>query len=76
MHVTVPDIFTFFRMICAVVLPFLTPLSPAFLIIYAASGISDMLDGYLARKLGSPAPGGQGWTAPRICCCTPSPFPC
>ena len=39
-------------MICAVVLPFLTPLSPAFLVIYALSGISDMLDGYLARKLG------------------------
>lgn len=52
MHVTVPDIFTFFRMICAVVLPFLTPLSPTFLIIYAVSGLSDMLDGYLARKLG------------------------
>ena len=52
MHVTVPDIFTFFRMICAVILPFLTPLSPTFLIIYALSGVSDMLDGYLARKLG------------------------
>lgn len=52
MHVTVPDIFTFFRMICAVILPFLTPLSPEFLIVYALSGISDMLDGYLARKLG------------------------
>lgn len=52
MHVTVPDIFTFFRMICAVILPFLTPLSPAFLTIYALSGASDMLDGYLARKLG------------------------
>ena len=39
-------------MICAVVLPFLTPLSPSFLIIYALSGLSDMLDGYLARKLG------------------------
>jgi CDP-diacylglycerol--glycerol-3-phosphate 3-phosphatidyltransferase len=52
MHVTIPDIFTFFRMICAVVLPFLTPLSPAFLIIYAVSGASDMADGYLARKLG------------------------
>ena len=52
MHVTVPDLFTFFRMICAVVLPFLTPLSPSFLIIYALSGLSDMLDGYLARKLG------------------------
>ena len=52
MHVTIPDIFTFFRMICAVILPFLTPLSPPFLVIYALSGVSDMLDGYLARKLG------------------------
>ena len=39
-------------MICAVVLPFLTPLSPPFLIIYALSGLSDTVDGYLARKLG------------------------
>lgn len=52
LHVTIPDIFTFFRMICAVILPFLAPLSPAFLIIYGVSGVSDMLDGYLARKLG------------------------
>ena len=51
MRVTIPDIFTFFRMVCAVLLPFLTPLSPAFLIIYALSGVSDMLDGFLARKL-------------------------
>ena len=52
MHVTIPDLFTFFRMICAVVLPFLTPLSPVFLTVYALSGVSDMLDGFLARKLG------------------------
>ena len=51
MRVTIPDIFTFFRMVCAVLLPFLTPLSPTFLIIYALSGVSDMLDGFLARKL-------------------------
>lgn len=51
MRVTVPDVFTFLRILCALVLLFLTPLSIPFLAVYALSGLSDLLDGFLARKL-------------------------
>ena len=51
LRVTVPDLFTYLRILCAVVLLFLVPLSPVYLAIYALSGVSDALDGYLARKL-------------------------
>ncbi|MEG2369383.1 MAG: CDP-alcohol phosphatidyltransferase family protein [Gordonibacter sp.] len=40
------------RIIGAVGLVFLQPLSPLFFVIYALCGISDVLDGWLARKAG------------------------
>ena len=58
MRITVADFFTYLRMVCAVVLLFLTPLSPVFLAVYALSGISDGLDGFLARKLNQATPWG------------------
>ena len=58
MHVTIPDLFTYLRIVCAIVLLFLTPLGPAFLAVYAVSGVSDALDGYLARKLDQASPWG------------------
>lgn len=41
---------TIMRMLLSVVLLFLSPLSFVFWIIYTACGITDMLDGYVARK--------------------------
>lgn len=58
MRVTVPDIFTLLRILCALILLFLPPLSTAFLVIYAFSGLSDLLDGFLARKLDQTSPFG------------------
>ena len=41
---------TFFRMAAGIVLLFCPVFSPAFYVIYIAAGLSDMLDGFLARK--------------------------
>ncbi len=46
----VPNILTVFRIGFAVLLPLTGPLSPAFFTLYALCGVSDMLDGYIARK--------------------------
>ena len=48
---TLPNIITIFRAIGALGLLFFGVGSAAFWVIYFACGISDMLDGYLARKL-------------------------
>ena len=45
-----PNILTIFRIACAAFLPLAGPLSPAFFALYALCGVSDMLDGYIARK--------------------------
>lgn len=58
MRVTVADFFTYLRMLCAVILLFLTPLGLPFLLIYALSGLSDALDGFFARKLNQVSPWG------------------
>ncbi|MGX8686203.1 MAG: CDP-alcohol phosphatidyltransferase family protein [bacterium] len=41
---------TFFRMAAAIVLLFCPVFSPAFYVFYIAAGLSDMLDGFLARQ--------------------------
>ena len=41
---------TIFRMAASVVLLFLPVFSPAFYVFYIAAGLSDMLDGFVARK--------------------------
>ena len=46
-----PNIITLTRIISALYLYFINPITVAFLIIYIYCGISDMLDGYLARRL-------------------------
>lgn len=46
-----PNIITVFRAIGALGLLFFSVESPVFWVIYFACGISDMLDGYLARKM-------------------------
>ncbi len=41
---------TILRIILSVSLPFLPPLQTAFLLVYAVCGITDALDGFIARK--------------------------
>ena len=41
---------TFFRIVVSIVLLFSPAFSPAFYALYIAAGLSDMLDGYVARK--------------------------
>ena len=47
----IPNIITAFRILGAACLLFFNPLSAPFWVIYGLCGISDMADGYLARKL-------------------------
>ena len=47
----IPNIISALRILGAILLLFLYPASAAFWVIYGLCGISDMLDGYLARKL-------------------------
>ena len=44
------NVITGFRIVCAAALLFFPPLSPAFYALYVAAGISDMIDGAVARK--------------------------
>ena len=41
---------TFFRIAAGIVLLFCPAFSPAFTVFYIAAGLSDMLDGFVARK--------------------------
>ncbi len=47
------NLLTALRIPLALALPFLTPLGPAFLIIYAACCLTDILDGPVARRTGT-----------------------
>ena len=47
---TIPNLLTYLRMVCAIVLLFFRPLSVWFFVLYAVAGLSDMLDGYFARR--------------------------
>ena len=48
-----PNSVTFLRIAGTVILLFLTPLAPLFYIVYTLCGLSDILDGWIARKTGS-----------------------
>ena len=45
-----PNLFTIARMLCAFALLLFRPLSFGFLLIYVIAGITDLLDGFLARR--------------------------
>ena len=44
------NLITLTRLLCSVVLLFCTALSPAFYALYITAGVSDMVDGWVARK--------------------------
>lgn len=44
---------TFFRIAASIVLLFCPAFSPAFFVFYIAAGLSDLLDGYAARRTGT-----------------------
>lgn len=46
----VPNLVSIIRIILSVILLFTKPLSALFFLLYLAGGISDILDGYIARK--------------------------
>lgn len=48
----IPNVLTFLRIIACIPLLLLRPLSFKFFICYGMCGLTDILDGYLARKLG------------------------
>lgn len=49
---TLPNGITFLRIVGALVLIGLSPLSPAFFIVYSICGLSDVADGFVARATG------------------------
>ncbi len=50
---SIPNMITGFRLLGAVVLLFLVPFSVEYYIVYTLCGISDILDGFLARRMHS-----------------------
>jgi CDP-diacylglycerol--glycerol-3-phosphate 3-phosphatidyltransferase len=56
--VTIPNLLTLFRLCCGLSLIFVPPLGPLFLTIYTVGGVTDALDGYLARRLNQTSPWG------------------
>ena len=47
------NIITFLRIILSVALLFCPVFSPVFLVLYIVTGVSDMIDGLVARKTGT-----------------------
>ena len=47
------NIITGIRIICSIALLFFPALSPAFYVLYSIAGVSDMIDGAVARKTGT-----------------------
>ena len=62
------NLITSCRILLSLLLLFFPALSPGFYGLYLAAGLSDMLDGFVARRTNSTAPWGQSWTAWRIWC--------
>lgn len=44
------NIITFFRVVGIILLLTMKPLSPSFFLLYTATGLTDVLDGWIARK--------------------------
>ena len=52
-NLTIADCLTTARMAGTAALAFLRPLSPAFFFVYALTGLTDVLDGWIARRTGT-----------------------
>ena len=52
-HKNLPNYITSLRIIGTMAMLFMKPLSKIFLVTYAVAGITDVLDGFIARKMGS-----------------------
>lgn len=52
-YITIPNIITSIRLIGALILIFLKPLSTPYIVVYSISGLSDAIDGFVARKMHS-----------------------
>jgi len=50
---TIPNCISFSRIIFSLILVFIKPLSVAFYAIYIICGLSDIMDGFIARKTGT-----------------------
>lgn len=50
MKKSIPNYITCFRILGAIVMLFLKPFSVAFFVVYSVCGVSDLLDGYIARS--------------------------
>lgn len=48
-----PNIISALRILLSIVLFFLEPLTPSFLLVYSLCGFSDIIDGYIARRTNS-----------------------
>ena len=48
--INLPNVITLFRILCSLALLFCLPLSLPFYALYTAAGLSDVFDGYIARK--------------------------
>ena len=55
----IPNIITVFRFFGTFVILFLAPLMPSYLLIYTATGMTDLLDGFIARKTNTTSPLGE-----------------
>ena len=53
-----PNALTILRMVCAILLLFFRPLSVWFFVLYAIAWLSDILDGYFARRFGASSESG------------------
>ena len=62
------NIITRIRIVLSVALLIFPALSPAFFVLYVAGGLSDMIDGAVARKKEPSAGLAQGWIRLRISC--------
>lgn len=47
----IPNLLTAMRVLCTVFLLFVAPFSIYFFVLYMLGGLTDILDGFLARKL-------------------------
>lgn len=52
-HKNLPNYITTVRLLGTAALLFMKPLSKTFLVVYAIAGITDALDGFIARKMGT-----------------------